>query len=150
MYGAAVPVTLCYFLLWNPPNGRVMSFFFLVAVSILVRTLITVYEIPSSALVAEMTDDYDERIAMTIVIFRLAGGTLMATVATLMLLVLLTKSVTVCLTLPATSLWDWWQRVSYLPRSQYLHSPTLDTQPKGAAAEASLSLVTIYKEILKP
>ena len=30
----------------------------------LVRTLITVYEIPSSSLVAEMSDDYDERTSM--------------------------------------------------------------------------------------
>ena len=66
MYGAAVPVTLCYFFLWNPP-GQLSGdelFPFLVAISILIRTLITVYEIPSSALAAEMTDDYDERTSL--------------------------------------------------------------------------------------
>jgi GPH family glycoside/pentoside/hexuronide:cation symporter len=54
-----------------------------------VRTLITVYEIPSSALVAEMTDDYDERTSLLSYrfFFGWSGGTIMATVATLVLLV---------------------------------------------------------------
>jgi Na+/melibiose symporter-like transporter len=91
MYGAAVPVTLCYFFLWNPP-GQLSGdelFPFLVAISILIRTLITVYEIPSSALAAEMTDDYDERTSLLSYryFFGWTGGTIMATVATLVLLV---------------------------------------------------------------
>ncbi|HBF63944.1 MAG TPA: sugar transporter [Gammaproteobacteria bacterium] len=91
MYSAAVPVTLCYFFLWNPP-GQLSGdelFPFLVAISVLVRTLITVYEIPSSALVAEMTDDYDERTSLLSYrfFFGWSGGTIMATVATLVLLV---------------------------------------------------------------
>jgi len=91
MYGAAVPVTVCYFFLWNPPSQLSGDelFPFLVAISILVRTLITVYEIPSSALVAEMTDDYDERTSLLSYryFFGWSGGTIMATVATLVLLV---------------------------------------------------------------
>ena len=91
MYGAAVPVTVCYFFLWNPPSQLIGDelFPFLVAISILVRTLITVYEIPSSALVAEMTDDYDERTSLLSYryFFGWSGGTIMATVATLVLLV---------------------------------------------------------------
>lgn len=91
MYGAAVPVTLCYFFLWNPP-GQLSGdelFPFLVAIAILVRTLITVYEIPSSALAAEITNDYDERTSLLSYryFFGWSGGTLMATVATLVLLV---------------------------------------------------------------
>lgn len=91
MYGAAVPVAVCYFFLWNPPSQLSGDelFPFLVAISILVRTLITVYEIPSSALVAEMTDDYDERTSLLSYryFFGWSGGTIMATVATLVLLV---------------------------------------------------------------
>ncbi|RPG33874.1 MAG: sugar transporter [Gammaproteobacteria bacterium TMED92] len=91
MYGAAVPVTLCYFFLWNPPAGLSGDelFPFLVAIAILVRTLITVYEIPSSALAAEITNDYDERTSLLSYryFFGWSGGTLMATVATLVLLV---------------------------------------------------------------
>ena len=91
MYAAAVPVTLCYFFLWNPPDQLSGDelFPFLVAICILVRTLITAYEIPSSALVAEMTDDYDERTSLLSFryFFGWTGGTAMATVATLVLLV---------------------------------------------------------------
>jgi glycoside/pentoside/hexuronide:cation symporter, GPH family len=62
MYASALPVALSYLLLWNPPhwsNGAL--FIYLVVVAIVVRTFITFYEIPSSALVAELSDDYDER-----------------------------------------------------------------------------------------
>lgn len=66
MYASALPVALTYFLLWNPPaslKGATL-FVYLVALAILVRILITFYEIPSSALVAELTDQYDERTSM--------------------------------------------------------------------------------------
>ncbi|MGI8839981.1 MAG: MFS transporter [Caulobacteraceae bacterium] len=62
MYASALPVAIGYYLLWNPPRltgGNL--FLYLVAIIIVVRTFITVYEIPSSALVAELTTDYDQR-----------------------------------------------------------------------------------------
>ena len=63
MYGAAIPVAGSYFLLWNPPAGLHDwgLFAWLLAVSIGVRAMITLYETPSTALVAELTDDYDAR-----------------------------------------------------------------------------------------
>jgi len=63
MYGAALPVAASYFLLWNPPAGLGQGalFAWLLCVSIGVRMLITLYETPSTALVAELTEDYDER-----------------------------------------------------------------------------------------
>jgi len=63
MYAAALPVAASYFLLWNPPAGlREWGLFaWLVGISIGVRAMITLYETPSTALVAELTDDYDER-----------------------------------------------------------------------------------------
>jgi len=66
MYGSVVPVALSYYLLWNPPAGLGQGalFGYLLALAILVRTFITFYEIPSSSLVAELTDDYDERTSM--------------------------------------------------------------------------------------
>lgn len=66
MYAAVLPVAVCYYLLWNPPPGlgaRAL-FIYLIALAILVRTFITLYEIPSTALVAELTGDYDERTSM--------------------------------------------------------------------------------------
>jgi glycoside/pentoside/hexuronide:cation symporter, GPH family len=62
MYAAALPIALVYAMLWNPPHlGQQALFFYLLFGTILVRTLITCYEIPSAALAAELTDDYDER-----------------------------------------------------------------------------------------
>jgi len=62
MYAAALPVALSYLLLWNPPDwGHQGLFFYLIGVAILIRSCISLYEIPSAALVAELTADYDER-----------------------------------------------------------------------------------------
>ena len=62
MYAAAIPVALCYSLLWQPPDWSVGSLFlYLVVLAVLIRTLITFYETPSSALMPELTADYDER-----------------------------------------------------------------------------------------
>jgi GPH family glycoside/pentoside/hexuronide:cation symporter len=63
MYAAAIPVTVSFLLLWSPPAGlsKDQLFFYLIAVAILIRSFITCYEIPSSALAAELTTEYDER-----------------------------------------------------------------------------------------
>jgi GPH family glycoside/pentoside/hexuronide:cation symporter len=62
MYASAIPLALCYFLLWNPPHwSKEAIFYYLIAVAVLVRTCITLYEIPSSSLVAELTSDYNQR-----------------------------------------------------------------------------------------
>ena len=62
MYAAALPVAVSYLLLWNPPHAsHAILFVYLLATAVVVRTFITFYEIPSSALVAELTQNYDER-----------------------------------------------------------------------------------------
>ena len=63
MYAAAAPVAVTYLLLWNPPHGwsHGALFVYLIATAILIRSFITAYEIPSTALSAELTADYDER-----------------------------------------------------------------------------------------
>lgn len=85
MYGAVVPVGLATYFLWNTPTGLEpeMLFGYLLAVAVLVRTFITFYEIPSSSLVAELTDDYDERTSMLSYRFFFGwwGGLTMAVVA---------------------------------------------------------------------
>lgn len=91
MYAAAIPVSVAYYFVWNPPAGLEGDalFPYIVALAILVRTLITVYEIPSSSLVAEMSDDYDERTSMLSYryFFGWTGGTLMGAFATIFILV---------------------------------------------------------------
>jgi GPH family glycoside/pentoside/hexuronide:cation symporter len=63
MYAAALPVAASYWLLWDPPAGLTSGqlFAYFVVVSVMVRVFISVYEIPSAALVPELTDQYDER-----------------------------------------------------------------------------------------
>ena len=81
MYAAAIPVAVSYFFMWNPPaslSGNDL-FMYIVVLAIVVRTMITMFEIPNSALVAEMTDDYDERTSILSYrfFFGWAGGTFM-------------------------------------------------------------------------
>ena len=91
MYAAALPVAVAYYFVWNPPSGLEGDalFPYIVTVAVLVRTLITLYEIPSSSLVAEMSDDYDERTTMLSYryFFGWTGGTLMGAFATIVVLV---------------------------------------------------------------
>ena len=74
MYFAAIPVAISYFLLWSPPAGLspVMLTVYMAVVLILCRTFISAYEVPSSALVAELTDDYHQR--TTLLSFRFVFG----------------------------------------------------------------------------
>jgi Na+/melibiose symporter-like transporter len=62
MYAAALPVAISYLALWNPPHwSHGALFFYLIALAIIIRTFITFYEVPNSALAAELTQGYDER-----------------------------------------------------------------------------------------
>ncbi len=62
MYASALPVAVTYLLLWNPPHwSHGALFLYLLGVAVVVRTFISFYEVPSSALVPEFSDDYDQR-----------------------------------------------------------------------------------------
>lgn len=91
MYAVALPVSLLYFFLWNPPGDLQGNelFPYLVLLAVSIRLLITFYEVPSSSLVAELTDDYDERTSLMSYryLFGWTGGTLLATFALAFLLV---------------------------------------------------------------
>jgi Na+/melibiose symporter-like transporter len=66
MYAAAVPSAISFLFLWNPPlhwsQSQLLAY--LVVAAVVVRTFITLYEIPSSALVSELTSNYDERTSL--------------------------------------------------------------------------------------
>ena len=65
MYAAALPLAVSYLALWNPPAlPQNLMLIYLTVVAIIVRTFISFYEIPSSALAPELTEDYDERTAI--------------------------------------------------------------------------------------
>jgi Na+/melibiose symporter-like transporter len=62
MYAAAAPFGLTYLVLWNPPHlGQAALFAYLVVIVIVIRTLASVFEVPSSALAAEFSTGYEQR-----------------------------------------------------------------------------------------
>ncbi len=66
MYASALPVSIGVYLLFNPPADlRGADLFpYLLSLAILIRVSITLYEIPSLSLVAELTDNYDQRTSL--------------------------------------------------------------------------------------
>jgi GPH family glycoside/pentoside/hexuronide:cation symporter len=89
MYASAIPVAISYLLLWNPPHwSQGALFVYLIVTAIVVRTFITFYEIPSSALIPELTDDYDERTSFSgyRIFFGWYGGLGMSSLAFLVFL----------------------------------------------------------------
>ena len=89
MYAAGLPVALAYYFLWSPPELSQQGLFvYFVCMAVLIRTAITFYEVPATALVAELTEDYDQRTAF--VSFRYFfgwwGGLTMAVLAYLVFL----------------------------------------------------------------
>ena len=91
MYATAIPVGLIYVMAWNPPAGLTGNdlFPYLLMITIATRVAYTFYEVPSSALVAELTDDYDERTSFLSFryVFGWVGGVAMAAYTLLFLLV---------------------------------------------------------------
>lgn len=61
--GSALPLAFCFLLLFNPPEGwsGVRLCLYLAAVAIGLRTFVTMFAIPHTALGAELSDDYEER-----------------------------------------------------------------------------------------
>jgi glycoside/pentoside/hexuronide:cation symporter, GPH family len=82
MYAAALPVAASYFLLWAPPEGwsDIALFWYLLVLAMFIRTAITFYEVPSSALLPELTSDYDQRASLMSFRYYFAwtGGNLMS------------------------------------------------------------------------
>ncbi len=66
MYASALPLAAAYFFLWAPPQAsQEIQFVYLLLMSIIVRVAISFYEIPSGALMAEFTSNYDERTSIS-------------------------------------------------------------------------------------
>lgn len=77
MYAAALPMAVAYALTWSPPvTSHAGLFAWLIAVSLIVRLAISAFEIPSSALIAELTNDYVERTQLSTwrALFMAIGG----------------------------------------------------------------------------
>ncbi len=62
MYAAALPIAVGWLLLWNPPELSKSALLVWVFVcSVVVRSAVSAYEVPSQALSPELSADYDER-----------------------------------------------------------------------------------------
>lgn len=61
LYISAIPLRLAWTLLWSRSTDNAPGFVELVALTMIVRLLISCCEVPSIALVPELTRDYDER-----------------------------------------------------------------------------------------
>lgn len=68
VYFSLVPLPLLYFLLWNPPDWALssnsVSLGYLTVLLIAFRTVLTCYDIPSNAMIPELTRDYDQRTSL--------------------------------------------------------------------------------------
>ncbi|KUO53283.1 MAG: sugar transporter [Sphingomonadales bacterium BRH_c3] len=61
LYIAPIPLGIAWYFLWSPPVDGPPSFWLLLGMAILIRLLLSACEVPSVALVPELTRDYDER-----------------------------------------------------------------------------------------
>ncbi len=64
MYASILPLTILYVLVWFPRPGAASQwvlFAYLLAVLILLRLSMTIFDVPVRTMVAELTHDYDER-----------------------------------------------------------------------------------------
>lgn len=66
LYASAVPLAASFYFLWTPPQNasQTVLFWYLLALAVIVRTAVTFYRTPASALVPDLTQDYDERTSL--------------------------------------------------------------------------------------
>jgi Na+/melibiose symporter-like transporter len=85
MYASAVPAAIAFYFLFNPPLGWPKSYLlvYMAAMLMTVRVLLSLYEIPSSALGPELTLDYDQRTSLmgSRFFFGTLGGAAMSVIA---------------------------------------------------------------------
>ncbi|WP_417595018.1 MFS transporter [Parasphingorhabdus sp.] len=62
LYGAAIPIAAAWLLLWHPPEASApVQFAYLLTMAMLVRISLSAYEVPSLALLPELSRDYHDR-----------------------------------------------------------------------------------------
>ena len=66
MYASALPVAVSFYFLWSPPENASQTtlFWYLLTLAVIVRTAITFYRTPSSALTPDLVEDYDARTSL--------------------------------------------------------------------------------------
>ena len=85
MYASAVPAAIAFYFLFDPPSGWSQSslLIYMGVMLVTVRVLLSLYEIPSSALGPELTLDYDQRTSLmsSRFFFGTLGGAAMSVLA---------------------------------------------------------------------
>ena len=62
LYGSAIPIAIAWLLLWHPPEASpTVQFFYLLTMAMLVRFSLSANEVPSLAIVPELSKDYHDR-----------------------------------------------------------------------------------------
>ena len=81
LYAAAIPLGIAWYVLWSPQGEP--SFLVLLVSAVAVRALVACVEVPSNALVPEITRDYDQRTKLVRFryLFAWGGGLLMLLLA---------------------------------------------------------------------
>ena len=84
MYASAIPYAVGFFLIWIPPAdwSNIALFWYILLLGMGVRLVASLFEVPHSALAAEMTEDYVERSSLVSYQYYFAWtvGTLMTVV----------------------------------------------------------------------
>ena len=68
IYLAIIPIALLYWFIWNPPETlttETQQFWFLLITTILLRTAMTLFDVPHNAMVPELTRDYGGRTTLS-------------------------------------------------------------------------------------
>ncbi|WP_170423675.1 MFS transporter [Ruegeria arenilitoris] len=68
IYLAIIPIALLYWFIWNPPETLTtenQQFWFLLITTILLRTAMTLFDVPHNAMVPELTKDYGGRTTLS-------------------------------------------------------------------------------------
>ncbi len=85
MYASALPLGVSFWLLFTPPDGigEYGLFAWFLTFAVLVRASYTLYSIPSNAMAAELTENYDERTTLVTWrwLFAMLGGGIFSQVA---------------------------------------------------------------------
>jgi GPH family glycoside/pentoside/hexuronide:cation symporter len=85
MYASAIPAAVAFYFLFAPPHGWSQShlLIYMAVMLVTVRVLLSLYEIPSSALGPELTLDYDQRTSLmsSRFFFGTLGGAAMSVLA---------------------------------------------------------------------
>jgi GPH family glycoside/pentoside/hexuronide:cation symporter len=78
MYFAALPVSVAYFMIWNPPalSDQAELFAYMLSCLLVIRLFDTFFELPSTALAPELATEYNDRTSLIAIrsLFQVVGG----------------------------------------------------------------------------